>query len=442
VILAVPAARRPAVIAVKAAILMPVLIAVVALAVDAGVLYDRERHAQAAADAAALAAAGDVYLTYANASAADDGRDPNGTAATTARAFAAANGYPDDGTTADVDVHIPPQSGPYANKPGFVEVSVIYHQPRGFSAIFGAGRLRVGARAVARAHSDASGIGILVLDPVGARALYVGGGSIGNVPKADVVVNSASLEAAYGEGSTARLTARAFLITGKASQAGQLVGPMTTGVPPTPDPFRYLPAPDPSTMVARTKTTATKVDKGFGYIDYYLRPGVYDGGLSFDGKSSVFMEPGVYYMRGNATSGGFKFTGNVSTRLQAEGVMIYNDKGTNTVTDPANAAYPNIALAGQSSVNWTPPPTGIYAGMSMFQARGQAITTSIGGGGALTIRGALYSADGQVDIIGSGTSYIGDMFVVYRLLMKGNGTYTVPLEAGPVVPVRDLGLVE
>jgi hypothetical protein len=415
---------------------------VVALALDSGMLYDRERHAQATADGAALAAAADVYLTYANTSATDDGKDPSGKAATTARAFAAANGYPDDGVTADVDVNIPPTSGPYANKPGFAEVLITYHQPRGFSGIFGTGKLKVGARAVARAHSDANGIGILILDPTGAQALYVGGGSIGSVPKADVVVNSTSLSAAYGEGSTARLTARSFQVTGRASQAGQLVGPMQTGVPPTPDPFRHLPPPDPSTMVARTKTLATKVDKGFGYIDYYLKPGVYDGGLSFDGKSSVFMEPGVYYMRGNTAGGGFKFLGNVSTRLQADGVMIYNDRGTNTQTDPARADYPNVSLSGQASVNWTPPTTGIYNGMSFFQARGQSITTSIGGGGALTIRGALYSADGQVDIIGSGTSYIGDMFVVYRLLMKGNGQYTVPLETGPVVPVRDLGLVE
>ena len=212
------AARRPAVIAAKAAILMPALVAVVALALDAGMIYDRERHAQAAADAAALAAAGDVYLTYTNTTAADDGRDPRGKAAATARAFAAANGYPDDGTTADVDVNIPPTSGPYANKPGFVEVVITYHQRRGFSGIFGAGNLKVGARAVARAHSDSSGIGILILDPTGDRALYVGGGSIGNVPKADVIVNSTSLSAAYGEGSTATLTARSFQITGKASQ--------------------------------------------------------------------------------------------------------------------------------------------------------------------------------------------------------------------------------
>jgi hypothetical protein len=121
--------------------------------------------------------------------------------------------------------------------------------------------------------------------------------------------------------------------------------------------------------------------------------------------------------------------------------MVYNDKGTNTAA-VGTAAYPNIAIAGQAVVNWSPPTTGIYSGMSMFQARGQDIITSIGGGGAMTIKGALYSADGQVDIIGSGTSYIGDMFVVYRLMMKGNGLYTVPLETGPVVPVRDLGLVE
>lgn len=124
------AARRPAAIVVKVAILMPVLLAVVALALDTGMIYDRVRHSQATADASALAAAGDLFNTYSNSDPNDNGRDPNAVAANHALAVALANGYPNDGTTAKVDVYIPPVTGQFVGKTGYVEVVITYYQTR------------------------------------------------------------------------------------------------------------------------------------------------------------------------------------------------------------------------------------------------------------------------------------------------------------------------
>ena len=440
-----PPSRRRAVVAVKAAILMPVLLAVVALAVDAGILYDRERHAQATAEAAALAAAGDLFRTYSNTVPTDDGKDLGGTARDHALAVAKENGYPNDGATADVVVNIPPQSGPYAGQDGYVEVLLTYHQPRGFSGIFGGGKLAVGARAVARGRWAARGLGILVLDPTGARALTVSGGAAGLVPSATVVVNSTHPQAAYGEGTTAALSAKQFDVTGNYQMSGggtQFVGPIRTEVPPTPDPYRHLAQPDPNSLPLRSKETATVVDLGGGSKTYYLEPGLYEGGLLFEGKSSVVMAPGVYYMRGDRLAGGFKFRGTDVTSLTATGVMLFNDKGTNTETDPTSGAYPQINISGNARVTWTPPATGVYRGLSFFQARDQSMTVSIAGNGTMSIAGAYYARDALIDIAGNGVNYVGSQFVSHRLTMRGTGTYHVPWDAGTIMPVRDFRIVE
>src|SRR5690349_17641247 len=91
---------------------LPVLIGVVALGLEGGRMLDERRHAQSAADVAALAAAADLYNHYTD----NAGRDPGHTAQDAAVAAAAANGYANDGSASIVTVNIPPQSGPFAGK--------------------------------------------------------------------------------------------------------------------------------------------------------------------------------------------------------------------------------------------------------------------------------------------------------------------------------------
>src|SRR5271166_5538254 len=94
------ASRRGAVLAWLVASL-GVVIAVVAIGMDGGRLMDGRRSARAAADAAALAAAADLYANYAT----NQGTDPLGTARQAALNSAAANGYANDGTTSTVTVN-------------------------------------------------------------------------------------------------------------------------------------------------------------------------------------------------------------------------------------------------------------------------------------------------------------------------------------------------
>ena len=85
---------------------MTLLVSMVALVVDGGSLMEERRHAQAIADASALAAAADLYTNYGT----NSGADPKGSAAASAQAIANANGFTNDGVQSVVTVNLSPQN--------------------------------------------------------------------------------------------------------------------------------------------------------------------------------------------------------------------------------------------------------------------------------------------------------------------------------------------
>jgi len=123
--------------------LMPML----AVVADGGLLLVERRHAKATADAAALAAASDIYAKNGS----------TGSASASALRVAPANGYTNHGTPSTVTVNIPPLSGNFtvakigaARASGYAEVIVTWNQQRFFSGYFGSGAIPVSTRAVAR----------------------------------------------------------------------------------------------------------------------------------------------------------------------------------------------------------------------------------------------------------------------------------------------------
>jgi Flp pilus assembly protein TadG len=223
-----PRLSRRGTVAVLTAVCLIVIMAALAIALDGGTLLAERRHAQAGADAAAFAAACDLYDNYW----ANNGTDPNGTALASALNTAKANGYSNDGNQSVVTVNIPPKGGDYVGQAGYVEVIVQYYQTRGFSNIFSAGPIPVQARAVALGSPVAADVGILVLDPTGKGALNAQGSGGTTVQGTPIVVDSNNPEAAIaGGGGT--LTAQEFDITGGYTTAGPCPTPSPTCRPPT-----------------------------------------------------------------------------------------------------------------------------------------------------------------------------------------------------------------
>jgi len=415
--------RRGAVTVFVAFALIAIL-GVVAIAVDGGILLDKRRHAQASADAVALAAADLLYTKYRI----YKGVDLDGAARAQGLRTAAQNGYANDKTTSTVSMRFSPQlyaDGPDKGKmipTGYVEVILRYNQKRYFSLVFGSAPVPIIARAVARGTWQAGRNGIHVLDLDDKGALTTSGNGRFTVASAPVFVNSNNAEAAISNGGGA-LTAPEFEIVGGYSGAG-FSGTITTGTLPVADPLRYLPPPDPTTMTIRS-TTQMSISGGI----HILFPGVYQGGISIQGAARVTMMPGIYYIDG----GGFTYKGQGS--LIGLEVMIYNDP-------KADVQSEGITGTGGGSVTLTPPSTGIYQGISFFQERNSNVDAIFAGNGLFNITGTFYAANALVRASGNGDLSIGSQYISRALSISGNGNVNIVYNPLSVAPVRVLQLVQ
>jgi Flp pilus assembly protein TadG len=416
--------RRGAIV-VLVACCLSVILAFVAISIDGGSLLEQRRQAQATADAAALAAAEDLFRKYPQ----NNGLDADGTAVSRALAIAATNGFSNDGTVSIVTVRVANQtyaSGPRAGTvipKGYAEVTVQYNQPRYFSAVIGTGTIPVTARAVGRGKWEPAFIGIHVLDLHASGALRATGGGSGNVTGgASVIVNSDASDAAVTTGGST-LSATDFAITGGTSGGG-FIGTVTLGTEPQPDPLRHIPEPTPASLPSQSSGP-----KHFSNGNRTISPGIYRGGISITGQANVTMEPGIYYMDG----GGFSMTG--QGNLTANGVMIFN--APNQSSDSIN-----ISGSNGGSVTMTPPTSGIYKGLTLFQERSATQNMAISGNGSFFVTGTFYAAGALMNVTGNGAGQIGSQYISNLLDINGGGGLGIDYVPERVIPRRVLGLVE
>jgi len=420
--------RRTGAIAALVAVCLIVLLAFVAIAIDGGGLLEERRQAQATADAAAMAAAEDLFLNYPK----NKGLDTGGNAVTKALAIAAANGFTNDGAKSIVTVRTSPQT--YSGGPnqgtqlptGYAEVTVQYNQPRYFSAVIGTGAISVNARAVGRGKWEPAFVGIHVLDLHQKGSLNATGtGSVTVTGGAKVIVNSDDPAAAITNGGT--ITSAETDITGGVNVTGGkggFYGGVNLGTPPQPDPLRNLPEPDPLSMTEQSKN---KVQYSNG--NHTLYPGVYHGGINISGKGSATLMPGVYYMDG----GGFSMSG--QGNLSAAGVMIFN-------APQSNSDVISITGSDSGSIFISPPSSGLYEGMTLFQERSATPTLTISGGGNMNVTGTFYAANAQMKVSGGGSGHVGSQFISRYLELGGNGALNIDYDPTQAIPRRILGLVE
>jgi Putative Flp pilus-assembly TadE/G-like len=428
------ATRRRGAVAVLVALLLTGLVGLVAIAVEGGLLLDRDRQVQGAADAAALAAATELFVNYPAIEASNfTTYDPQGAAVAAALASAQANGFSSD--TSTVTVNIPPKSGPFTGKVAYAEVILTYYQPRFFSQIWGSTPTAVVARAVGRGRWAGSKEGILVLDPSAKYSLNASGtGGVTVTGGANVIVDSSNASAAAATGGGA-VTAPDFEITG--GYVGTLNGIIHTGVPPSPDPLRYLPVPTmpPNGMM-------TTVSLGSGNKQYTLTPGTYSNLPTFNQGDVVILQQasannanGIFYLNGTSfTSNGANIQMDTST---TGGVMIYNNP-----TSSSNSQ--GIAIQGNSSgtVNLSALTAGPYTGLLLWQNRTASQQLSIAGSGNFTLEGTFYAANALLKITGGGNATIGSQYISRTLYLGGNGNVTINYTDNGTARLREVMLVE
>jgi hypothetical protein len=430
---------------------LSLLAGVVALVVDGGTLMEARRHVQAVADAAALAAATDLYVNYP----ANQGIDVSGTAQTSALSIASANGFSNDGVQSIVKVITSPQQyqgGPNSGQPlpaGYVEVSIQYNVSRLFSGIFGAGTTPVPARAVARGRCAAfTNNAAWVLNLHMNDAFTVS--SLGGLRVYGGVSINSKNSSALNVTSPLGVAASQFTCNPSSSVIESLFFNLTGGTltPITsrsqPDPLRYLSPPD--SVQLNLSSQGNNLIISSGTVNLY--PGVYSGGIQISNSANVILHansdgsPGIYYLQGQ---NGLQLLNSASLTTasgETAGVMIYNDWTDITGT---------INLNSSGTVTLTPPASGTYRGLSIFQRRGTrsnlAPSVSVGGAGNYNVTGTIYAAHGNVTLIGdNSTNVLGGQVIADTLTIDGLATVNInninPGTQSLVANQRVLGLVE
>jgi hypothetical protein len=430
--------RRSGTVVVAVGVCLVAMLGVIALSLDGGLQLDKRRQAQAASDAAALAAASELFRTIFTNDGLDNGPILNktGPAAGSIRQFAKdvakANGFEDGVNGVTVEVYIPPISGPFTGLKGHVEVKIACVQARYFSKVFGPTEdIPIGARAVARGTRTTVNNGLIVLNPTLKGSFSTAGGADVDVGgTAAVIVNSNNTEAMIANG-TGSVGAPYYDVTGvpgwSTPGGGSFEGTINNGVEPTPDPLRFVPEPDPTTMITRSTKRLTHSSAS----TITLRPGLYEGGIAISGKGNVVLEPGLYYMRG-----GFSFSGQGS--LTGLGVTIFNYPLS--ISDA-------IDLSGQGAITMTPPMDGPYQGITLFQSRTSTSqpTVSVTGNGTapLYMTGTFYAPKAELKVTGNGTEdTIGSQYISDTLTLGGNGSFNVDWDPTLVPGIRQVWLVE
>jgi hypothetical protein len=455
--------KRSGKVAVLAAMSLVALISVVAFALDGGLLMDSKRRVQAAADAAALAGADDIFVNYPK----NSGTDPSGTAAASAYSTAFANGFKNDGDATGendpsdtnkswVQVNIPPTTGDHAGLAGYVEVIIKFYQQRYFSGIFGTGNLAVKARAVARGRP--SDIGILILDPHLQGALEVRGkvnilnngqlySNSDNTTPNDAASQGATGSVFVGPGASINNAGGINVYNSLVNQGTVTYtsgGGVNTFSTPMTDPLASIPDPTKAGLTNRGSVTISSGGT--------LQPGIYTN-ITING-GAVTMQPGMYYI-----DQGGSFSLNAGS-LQGNGVTIVNNTQSDSVfgwNNPANGTInltpPGINPNGTDTGGTWPTGTtaATYQGVSMWVPRTWNQEVHFQNTQNSTVSGTWYAQGAEYDIRANAPSavfnignYICDLGEWNQKYGGGpnTGTGTININPGTAAAVWRPGLVE
>jgi hypothetical protein len=359
------------------------------LAVDVGFMQFQKRRIQSAADSAAQGGAFEV-LNHSN----------NTAIISAAKHDSALNGFSDGVNGVTVTVNYPPASGAYATQTNAVEAIVSQDTPTYFMSLFGFTSAPIAARAVARATSSSNCV--YVLDTSSADALVAAGNGNAQI-RCGVMVDSSNSKAAEASGNGC-ISAIAITIVGNynSSSNGCGLSPTpVTGAPTVSDPLAYLTPPPVGAC------DHVNYNQSGGVVT--LNPGVYCGGITISGTSSVlYLNPGTYVMNG----GGFSVSSQAN--IIGNGVTIYN-------TGSASYAYQPISITGGSTTVLTAPTTGSLAGILFFQDRSITTTSktsvnTIAGGSSTTYTGGLYFPTSALNYSGNSLTNGGYTLIVAKTL--------------------------
>ena len=380
-----------------AALMMPLVVGAMAMALDGGVLYLQRRQAQSAADASALAGA---YALF------------NGSNFSVAQAAAIAMGMHNGFTIPQANVTQPTSTQ--------IAVQVTSSPPRFFSGLWGKGNLSVSASATAAINVSTgstaySNFALIVLDPSGSGSLKLSNSAeITDTNQIDapsgIQVNSTSSSAVIASNSAHTNVPLSIVGGYTLGNSAYLSGTVTTGVAAVPDPLASLPVPS---VPAPTSTPASSYS---GSGSNTMQPGLYTSSVTISNSASVTMQPGLYYFQGAGLS-----VANSGT-LMGSGVTIYIDNGGGT-----------ISFANSSSTTLSAPTSGTYQGLVYFQDRSSSASPQFGNSANVNLTGTFYAA-GAVLSFSNSVDYAqyASQVIVKDLSLANSVDVNIPWSASTV----------
>ncbi len=403
-----------------------VLAGFLALAIDAGLLFQAKRNVQIAADAAAVAGALDYKYNGSTT-----------TAKSNAQTAASANGVTNGTGGAVVTVNVPPANGPYAGTSGFVEAIVSEPESVYFLRILKFNTITVSARAVAGSGSVAGCV--FALAKSGKDVSVTGSGSF-SANNCTIYDDSSSTNALTLTGSGS-ISAKNIAIVGNYSKTGSgsiNPNPPTTGMAPAADPLANISPP-----TIPTGTCSSNCVQSFtGSSNNSLGPGNYTS-ISNTGSGTLTLTPGNYIINGTLSNSGsgnlvlgagnYTITGNFTTTgsgaltLGAGNYIVQGNlslTGSGALTGIGVTFYTQggTTVTGSGSMDLEAPTSGTYNGVMFFQDRADSSTMSLTGSGGAKFKGIVYAPAAPVTLTGSGSWNMNADFIADSITLTGSGS--------------------
>ncbi|MCE5185272.1 MAG: Tad domain-containing protein [Planctomycetaceae bacterium] len=197
---------------------------------------------------------------------------------------------------------------------------------------------------------------------------------------------------------------------------------INTGMPPIEDPYielsdAYSTTPKGAILNPDGTTTATTIIKQAGPAGSpttYL-PGYYAGGIIKPGAGQIVLQSGTYHL-GNGIN-----IANAQCEIIANGVTLH-------IVDGA------VNING-ADLTLSPPTSGDYAGVSMFQSRTNTDKALIVGNADLQLTGLLYFPNAALEIGGTGC-IMGNQLIANTIEVRGNSLINVPYLGSPEIAKR------
>ena len=245
---------------------------------------------------------------------------------------------------------------------------------------------------------------IIILDPKAGGALSLSGNAAISFA-GGVFVDSSSSSALSASGN-ATVQASVIDVHGGVQKSGNAsFSPApTTGAATLADPLSGLAQSLPST----SGLTNYGSESLSGNSSATIKPGIYSQ-ISASGNARLTLTSGLYIIEG----GGFSVSGNAS--VTGSGVTIFNAGSKYPTT---GGTYGSISLSGNGNVTLSPPTTGTYAGVVIFQPADNTKALSISGN-ASSVTGEIYAPAAQLNESGNGQ--LNASIVVDTMTISGNG---------------------